>query len=245
MPPQARSAGQSLPRTLAQARGSSCRTSGPRAPRSARKIDAEPRHAPRRRMFQRLRRRKPIRAHRAEDVQTALREAAAGEPLSILQCGDLWRAHSALTGPGPYREQPAQLRCRPSIVARLHERQLLGGIRRGPARACRKLDVLSSRGCSKPATSGAARCRSLENPPAPAHPGAPAVADHRRPGFFADSAVAGHPDPGRTVVVSPGRPRGAPARGLSHHHHFPESYQYEPPRRLRYRRRCPHQGRHV
>jgi hypothetical protein len=46
------------------------------------------------------------------DVMQAVREAAAGEPLSILQCGDLGRADRCLTGIGPHFDE------RPGAITR-------------------------------------------------------------------------------------------------------------------------------
>ena len=68
---------------------------------------------------------KAIRDRRAEDVQTALREAAAGEPLSILDCGDLWRMHCALEAFDPYREEPGAVQVQGRVVADLRERQVM------------------------------------------------------------------------------------------------------------------------
>ncbi len=68
---------------------------------------------------------KAIRTRRAEDVQTALREAAAGAPLSILACGDMWRMHVALECADAYREQPGAVQIQGRIVANLQEQQVV------------------------------------------------------------------------------------------------------------------------
>jgi hypothetical protein len=63
---------------------------------------------------------KRIRNRWAEDMATALRQAAAGEPLSILQCGDLWRAHCCLDGPD--YDTPGAIVAQGQIVADLKNR---------------------------------------------------------------------------------------------------------------------------
>ena len=68
---------------------------------------------------------KAIRDRRAEDIQTALREAAAGEPLSILLCGDVWRMHCTLDCADPYREEPGAVQVQSKLVADLREQQAL------------------------------------------------------------------------------------------------------------------------
>jgi hypothetical protein len=68
---------------------------------------------------------KIIRNRRAPDVATALQEACEGLPLSILDCGDLWRAHCALEAFDAYREEHGAVQVQGKIVADLKANHLL------------------------------------------------------------------------------------------------------------------------
>ena len=170
----------------------SSRSPRPRSPRTP--------TAPRRRIFSDAGA-KGIRARRAEDVRPRCVRQPPASPFPFLVRRP-WRADSAPATLGAYREQIGAVEIQAEYRFRLHEQQLLV-VYAEALPDLRKLDVALSKRCLKPATSGSSALRSPRNPPAPAHPGASAIADHRRPGFFADSAVAGHQDPGRTCFDPP------------------------------------------
>ena len=138
----------------------------------------------------------------------------AGEPLSILALRRSLARPLCPASPTPTARNPAPCEMQARSLPTSKSSSCWTHTTR-PCPTFASWTSLSSRRCSKPATFGTRHVVAASKIRRPPHtPPHPQLRTHRRPGYFADSAVAERPDPGRTVVDSPdgrGEPLAAPS----------------------------------